>query len=255
MSDRQVEAGMPDKPSRPPTGMRVGFDRLDALTPRTLVAQAVEAILGAVALGQFLPGDRLVESEIARRLGISRVPVREALRLLESQGIVHNEPFKGMRLMNVTSRDCREMVVIAREFVHLAVRTAMAKPAVPDRWEGVRRSVEALRSTAPDPHSLFLAQSEVMQQIYLAADNRLLSTMALALRARFSVYASLLTTPERLLARQPYLETLVACIEAGDAASVARSVAKYFDPDTVPDVEALLAEARRRQKRRKDDPE
>ena len=67
---------------------------------------------------------------------------------LYQMGIVHNEPFKGMRLMNVTSRDCREMVVIAREFVHLAVRTAMAKPAgereLREPLDGRRHVLEAL---------------------------------------------------------------------------------------------------------------
>ena len=52
----------------------------------------------------LLPGDRIVEAELARKLGVSRVPVREALRLLESQGVVVNEPYKGIRLRPVTNR-------------------------------------------------------------------------------------------------------------------------------------------------------
>ena len=44
--------------------------------------------MAAAARGPLLPGDRIVESELARKLGVSRVPVREALRMLESQGIV-----------------------------------------------------------------------------------------------------------------------------------------------------------------------
>ena len=49
----------------------------------------------------LLPGDRLVESDIASALRVSWVPVREALRLLESQGIVVNTPYRGMRLMAI----------------------------------------------------------------------------------------------------------------------------------------------------------
>ena len=77
--------------------------RLLPVQPRTLVEHAAESIVAAAARGAFLPGDRLVEAEIARDLGISRVPVREALRLLESQGIVNSTPYKGMRLMEVTN--------------------------------------------------------------------------------------------------------------------------------------------------------
>src|SRR5215204_4871113 len=89
-----------------PVGMSgIGIDprRLLPVQPRTMVEQAAEAIVAAAARGVFLPGDRLVEAEIARDLGISRVPVREALRLLESQGIVVGTPYKGMRLMQVTN--------------------------------------------------------------------------------------------------------------------------------------------------------
>src|SRR3954452_10874117 len=76
--------------------MGAGADsrRLVPVQPRTMVEQAAEAIVAGAARGIFLPDDRLVEAEIARDLGISRVPVREALRLLESQGIVVSTPYK-----------------------------------------------------------------------------------------------------------------------------------------------------------------
>jgi DNA-binding GntR family transcriptional regulator len=74
----------------------------ERLRPRTLVDQAAEAIIAGAARGVILPGDRIVEAELARQLGVSRVPVREALRLLESQGVVTNEPYKGIRLTPVT---------------------------------------------------------------------------------------------------------------------------------------------------------
>ncbi|MCS5874512.1 GntR family transcriptional regulator [Klebsiella pneumoniae subsp. pneumoniae] len=56
------------------------------LRARTLVDDAVDAIVAAAARGMLLPGDRIVETDIASKLNISRIPVREALRLLESQG-------------------------------------------------------------------------------------------------------------------------------------------------------------------------
>ena len=74
-----------------------------SMKPRTLVDQSADLIIDAAADGVFLPGDRLVEADIARQLGISRVPVREALRLLESQGVVISVPYRGMRLMPVTN--------------------------------------------------------------------------------------------------------------------------------------------------------
>jgi DNA-binding GntR family transcriptional regulator len=71
------------------------------LTAKSLVNQVVDAIVEATAKGIFLPGDRIVEAEVARALNVSRIPVREALRLLESQGVVVSERYRGMRLMSV----------------------------------------------------------------------------------------------------------------------------------------------------------
>ena len=100
----------PPPPAEVDTSEDAPFRRLSPVQPRTMVEQAAEAIVAAAARGAFLPGDRLVEAEIARDLGISRVPVREALRLLESQGIVVSTPYKGMRLMQVTNGGVAELM-------------------------------------------------------------------------------------------------------------------------------------------------
>jgi DNA-binding GntR family transcriptional regulator len=68
-----------------------------------------------------MPGDRIVEADVARRLNVSRVPVREALRLLESQGIVVSMPYRGMRLMEVSADRLRKILE-----VRLALETMAA---------------------------------------------------------------------------------------------------------------------------------
>ena len=69
---------MPNEASEPPAPEEAAGEarRLAPVHPRTMVEQAAEAVVAAAARGVFLPGDRLVEAEIARELGISRVPVR-----------------------------------------------------------------------------------------------------------------------------------------------------------------------------------
>lgn len=86
--------------ARPGPG-KPGLSGLEPLAAKTLVNQVVDAIVEASARGVFLPGDRIVEAEVARALEVSRIPVREALRLLESQGVVVSERYRGMRLMSV----------------------------------------------------------------------------------------------------------------------------------------------------------
>lgn len=96
----------------------------------TLVEQVVDRIVEAAAKGVFLPGDRVVEAEVARRLEVSRVPVREALRLLESQGIVINMPYRGMRLMDVSVERLEKVLKVRLALEQLAaedVRLALQK--------------------------------------------------------------------------------------------------------------------------------
>ncbi|MCZ8149053.1 MAG: GntR family transcriptional regulator, partial [Roseomonas sp.] len=91
----------------PQPGRLQALERLPTLTERVL-----DAIIQAVT-DRLIPfGSRLVEAEIARDLNVSRVPVREALRALEQQGIVVNVPSRGMCLMEVDDRKLREILEI-----------------------------------------------------------------------------------------------------------------------------------------------
>lgn len=61
----------------------------------SLAEQAAEAIVGGIAAGIFKPGERLVEAHLAATLQMSRVPLREALKILEAQGILASAPHRG----------------------------------------------------------------------------------------------------------------------------------------------------------------
>lgn len=99
------------------------WPRLSARRPVTLVEQIVDSIVQGAAEGRFLPGDRLNEGEIAKELHVSRVPVREALRLLESQGIaVKPAPGRGLVLMPVNAKRVHEILVVRSTLEQLAAQ-------------------------------------------------------------------------------------------------------------------------------------
>jgi DNA-binding GntR family transcriptional regulator len=125
---------------------------LAPLTARTLVEQAVEKIVEAAARGVFLPGDRIVEADVARQLNVSRVPVREALRMLESQGIVVSVPYRGMRLMDVS---------IARLEKVLKVRLALEQLAA-----------EEIRRQAETDDGVLAPLAEIVESMVVAARRR-----------------------------------------------------------------------------------
>jgi len=101
--------------------------KLAPIVAKTLVDHVVDAIVEATAKGQLLPGNRVVEAEVARSLNVSRVPVREALRLLESQGIVVNEPYRGMRLMDVNIDRLEKILKVRLALENLAGREIMER--------------------------------------------------------------------------------------------------------------------------------
>ncbi|OXC76774.1 GntR family transcriptional regulator [Caballeronia sordidicola] len=91
----------------------------------TLTEQVLDAILRGAIERRIPFGARLVEAEIAKELNVSRVPVREALRLLCSQGLVENRPYKGMCLITVDERMLEETLTVRHHLEVLAVTLAI----------------------------------------------------------------------------------------------------------------------------------
>ena len=147
--------------------------RLSPVQPRTMVEQAAEAIVAAAARGLFLPGDRLVEAEIARDLGISRVPVREALRLLESQGIVVSTPYKGMRLMQVTNDGVAALMRVRLALESLAIREALRAPGGVGRFVPLAQAAVDYSKAVQhgDPAVIVLADKEFHAELCRASGN------------------------------------------------------------------------------------
>src|SRR5262249_55996645 len=76
--------------------------------------------------GAFRPGERLREQELARLLGLSRGPVREAIRQLEQEGIVTAEPHVGVSVVAFAAEEIRDAFAI-REFIETSSTHAMVK--------------------------------------------------------------------------------------------------------------------------------
>lgn len=152
-----AKASRSDRAAASKPGLRL----VGAVRPITLVEQIVEALVRAAAEGKILPGERLVEAEISRRFDVSRVPVREALRLLESQGIVTNAPYRGMRLMEVDARHLRQILVVRAGLERVAAREAIA---VYRRDSGVFAAMEqallGMKRAAADGDSFALAEAD-----------------------------------------------------------------------------------------------
>lgn len=120
--------------SAPVIQLRAPDARVSALGIAKWTARAIER-------GTFKPGARLKEQELADKFHCSRAPVREALRILESQGMVVIEPMKGARIASVQDSSFYEVFLIRRA---LAAMMAEETTRCPD-GELRRRLIEAAR--------------------------------------------------------------------------------------------------------------
>lgn len=78
----------------------------------------------AIIQGEFQPGERLMEVAIANKLGVSRTPVREAIRMLELEGLVTMFPRRGAEVANITVRDLKDALEVRMAIESLSVRLA-----------------------------------------------------------------------------------------------------------------------------------
>src|SRR5262249_12483104 len=142
-------------------GNQPGLRVVDAVRPITLVDQLVEAIVRAAAEGRILPGERLVEAALSRRFNVSRVPIREALRLLESQGIVTNAPYRGMRLMEVDAGHLRQILVVRASLERVAARdAAAAHRRDPGVLAAMEQALIEMKRAVADDDSFALAEAD-----------------------------------------------------------------------------------------------
>lgn len=81
----------------------------------------------AILKGDFAPGERLMEKQLAERLGVSRTPIREAIRKLELEGLVVMIPRKGAEVASITGKDISDVLEVRATLEALAVKLACKK--------------------------------------------------------------------------------------------------------------------------------
>lgn len=129
-------------------------------------------ILRSIDAGDLRPGSRLVESELAERLGVSRTPIREALQRLETQGVVTRDG-RSLVVAELDHDQLGELYVVRAELEGLAARLA-ARHAAPEEVRVLAELLEADHALLGDPAALARANKRFHRQIHLASHNRYL---------------------------------------------------------------------------------
>ena len=137
--------------------------------------QIKEYIVNAILSGTFQPGERIGESALARQLGISQAPVREAIRDLVLMGFLESEPYKGTSVRSFTSDELWEVYTVRAALESLAARLTAQRMKESD-VEALEQILEEMVKAAEsdDREQLFLLDNAFHETILKIAGNNLL---------------------------------------------------------------------------------
>jgi DNA-binding GntR family transcriptional regulator len=176
---------------------------------------AYSLILEAIDTGIYRPGDRLVESELADRFGVSRTPVREALQRLETQSMLSRDG-RSLIVASLDHNQLAELYVVRAELEGLAARLA-AKHATDEEVRVLRHMVDEDRALTGDPQAMSQANRRFHKQIHLASHNRyLVQQLDLVYRSMALMATTSLAAVGRPEATLDEHSAIVGAIASGD---------------------------------------
>ncbi|MBR1757619.1 MAG: GntR family transcriptional regulator [Lachnospiraceae bacterium] len=200
----------------------------DYLPLRDVVYQTLEQ---AILMGDLQPGERLMEIHLANRLGVSRTPIREAIRKLELEGLVVNIPRRGAHVAEITKKDLTDVLEVRCALEELAVELGCDR-ITEDELKALKNTHEEF-CTALAKNDVELAAEkdiELHDIIYKASHNARLVQMITNLRMqmyRYRVeYLKDSSMHETLIKEH---QALIACLERKDAESAKQIMRKHIE--------------------------
>ncbi len=127
----------------------------------------------AILRGELKPGERLMEIQLANKLGVSRTPIREAIRKLELEGLVLMIPRKGAEVADITEKSLIDVLEVRRALEELAVQLTCDRITEEEIIE-LRRAAENFKKTLKSKDITEIAEADVKfhDVIYMATKNQ-----------------------------------------------------------------------------------
>ncbi len=127
----------------------------------------------AILKGELKPGERLMEIALAEKLGVSRTPIREAMRKLEQEGLVVMIPRRGAQVANITEKDLNDVLEVRITLENMAIEKACANMTDADIRK-LEQAAEVFQTSTAEGDLVKMAEADVNfhEVIYEAADNK-----------------------------------------------------------------------------------
>mgnify|MGYP005832941939 CR=1 FL=1 len=163
--------------------------RLEAVQLKSLSEEAAEKIRQAIAAGYFKAGQKLVEANLAKELGLSRSPVREALYLLEQEGLIVRHHRRGAFVRGLSRRETEEIYSLRSVLEGFAVELAL-KNMTPADIEHLQRLIDKMYeiARADDAVAFGRIDAEFHEYICRVSGHQLLQNVFNTLQTRTTQY-------------------------------------------------------------------
>jgi DNA-binding GntR family transcriptional regulator len=200
------------------------------LARRVLADQVKERILEGILNGHYPPDSRIVETQVARELGTSQAPVREALRGLEGLGFVEITPFRGARVRRPSRREIVEAYAVRSTLEALAAQLAV--PRLTDAaLTGLEAHVTAMQAAATDGdgHRVAEADARFHGLIVELADNATLEKVWRSLEPFSRTYLTLVVPGADPHWSADLHVPILAALQRRDAEGVVAALRAHFE--------------------------
>ncbi len=198
---------------------------------KTQALELQERIETAIVQGEFSAGERLDESRLAQRFGVSRTPIREALKGLATARLVVIRPHAGVFVASPALDKIMEMFELMAMLEAFAASQA-ARRATGEDLPALRNAHKKCKDAAKrkDPGIFFTANRVFHEQIYAMAHNSVLYETIMALDKRLAPYRRLITfRPGRVEESIDEHEAILNAIEQNDSDDASRAMGGHLD--------------------------
>jgi DNA-binding GntR family transcriptional regulator len=201
-----------------------------AVSRSVLADQVKDRLLEDILNGRHPPDSRIIETQVARELGTSQAPVREALRGLEALGVVEITPFRGARVRRPSKREIIEAYAVRSVLEALATRLAVPRMTDADISE-LAGHLEVMRAAArqDDGHGVAEADARFHGRIVELADNGTLEKVWRSLEPFSRTYITLVVPGADPQWSASLHAPILAAIERRDTEAVVDALQRHFD--------------------------
>ena len=195
-----------------------------------LVEVVIQQITQAIVTGRLRPGDKLVEVQMGKQLGVSRAPLREAFQRLEQIGLVEKIPNRGTFVSTLTERDVKELHSVRELLEGLAARL-LAERCDPQTIASLESLLEAMRQAAAEDNQseMIMLDADFHDALIALSDHNLLRELWVIMGLRLRRF--LLLKRQRLYVTladaAPIHDPIVRAIAAGDPARAEAEARKH----------------------------